>query len=105
MDFLQLINNWNFVIITAAADVVAKKMHHLNGAELEVKFAECFHKQSTTNIADDTLVVRNLPKNMTKEYLQLYFESHRSGGCANGVKEVTMMKPGEAQVCFTNPKG
>ena len=79
-------------------------MHQLNGAELEVKFAECFRKQGTTITADDTLVIRNLPNNVTKEYLQLYFESHRSGGCANGVKKVTLVKTGVAKVCFSSPK-
>lgn len=82
---------------------MAKKRHQLNGAQLEVKFAECSCEQGTANIADDTLVIRNLPKNMTKEYLQLYFESHRSGGCANGVKEVTLAEPGVATVCFSSP--
>ena len=79
-------------------------MHQLNGAQLEVKFAECFHEQSTTKVSDDTLLIRNLPKNMSEEYLQLYFESHKSGGCANGVKGVTLVEPGVATVCFSSPK-
>ena len=36
-----------------------------------------------------TLEVSNIPENMKADYLQMYFESTKSGGCAKCVKDVT----------------
>ena len=49
-----------------------------------------------------TLEVRNIPENMKEDYLQMYFESAISGGCAKCVKDVTVVKPGTAHVQLTD---
>ena len=49
-----------------------------------------------------TLEVSNIPENMKADYLQMYFESTKSGGCAKCVKDVTVVKPGTAHVQLTD---
>lgn len=54
-------------------------------------------------VACDTLEVSSVPPDITKDYLQLYFEStSKSGGCADCVKNITMVKPGVFHVQFTD---
>ena len=53
----------------------------------------------------DTLEVRNLPHNVSSDALQLYFESPKSGGCADGVKEITFVESGVVCVQLTDARG
>ena len=95
----------NLLSLLLAAETVAKKVHKLQGVELKIKFAECVREcDSKGDTENDTLEVRNLPKNASKDYLELYFESPKSGGCTDGVKEVRFVKPGVARVLFKSPR-
>lgn len=87
--------------ISVAAEVMSKKVHKLKECVLKVKFSD---KANTTTVSDDTLEVRNFPSSVSEEYLQYYFDSPKSGGCANAVKEITLVKPGLAKVLFSSPK-
>ena len=49
-----------------------------------------------------TLEVSNIPENIKEDYLLMYFESAKSGGCAKCVKDVTVVKPGTAHVQLTD---
>ena len=60
---------------------------------------------SSTVVEYDTLEVTNIPSEADVEYLELYFDSPRSGGCSGAVKNVSMIKPGTAHVQFHDPKG
>ena len=53
---------------------------------------------------DDTLQISNLPEHISKEYLQFYLESPKSGGSADGVKDIQIMSTGMAKVLFSSPK-
>ena len=53
----------------------------------------------------DTLEVSNVPPNVTKDYLHLYFETPKSGGSVDCVKNITMVKPGVFHVQFTDAAG
>ena len=49
-----------------------------------------------------TLEVSNIPVDVKEDYLQMYFESQKSGGCADCVKDITIIKPGIAHVQLTD---
>ena len=83
---------------------MAKRPQTFKGVELEMKYSKSDQELSSVEISDDTLEVSNLPENISKEYLELYFESPKSGGCADGVKNVTMLRPGVAKVLFSSSK-
>ena len=84
---------------------MAKKVHNFKGVQLELKYSKCAHSESSKATFDDTtLEVSNLPENTSKEYLEYYFESPKSGGCENAVKEITLVQPGVAKVLFSSPK-
>ena len=53
----------------------------------------------------DTLEITSLPSTVSEEYLELYFNSPRSGGCDDAVKNIVMIQPGMAHVHFHDPKG
>jgi hypothetical protein len=54
------------------------------------------------SLPNDTLEISNLPPGTHADTLELYFESWRSGGCAGGVKNITFISPGIAQVQFNS---
>ena len=49
-----------------------------------------------------TLEVSNIPVDMKEDYLQMYFENPKSGGCADCVKDITIIKPGIAHIQLTD---
>lgn len=53
----------------------------------------------------DTLEITSLPSIVSEEYLELYFNSSKSGGCDDEVKSIAMIQPGMAHVQFHDPKG
>ena len=88
---------------TVAADVLANESHKFGGAELHVQYWVVSQEADSKVVAvRDTLEVSNLPSDITKDYLEFYFESPKSGGCADCVKDITMVKPGVAHVQFTD---
>ena len=93
-----------------AASILAKQDHLLKGLELIV---QCYSSESEdvvptipeTESVIDTLEITNLPHNVSTDALQLYFESRKSGGCEDGVKEITFVESGVARIQFTDAKG
>jgi hypothetical protein len=92
-----------------AASVLAKQDHVLEGSELKI---QCYSAESEDVVPTvpetgsiDTLEVRNLPHNVSTDTLQLYFESRKSGGCEDGVKQITFVESGVARVQLTDTKG
>ena len=83
---------------------MAKRPQTFKGVELEMKYSKSDQELSSVEISDDTLEVSNIPENVSKEYLELYFESPKSGGCVDGVKNVTMLRPGVAKVLFSSSR-
>ena len=69
-----------------------------------LKLSQCHDKDKLQDEREpcDTLEVSNVSPNITKDYLQLYFESSKSGGCDDCVKNITMVKPGVFHVQFTD---
>ena len=72
------------------------------GVELSMKYFDCNQVLSSSEVSEDILEVRNLPEQISKEFLELYFESPKSGGCSDGVKNVTLLRPGVAKVLFSS---
>ena len=83
-----------------AAEVMARTPQMFRGVELKMKYSQVI---SSSEISDDILEVSNLPEQVSKELLEYYFESPKSGGCPNGVKDVTLLRPGVAKVLFSSP--
>ena len=81
-----------------------KKPQKFKEIELEMKYSKTVQESSSVDVSDDTIKVTNLPENISKEYLEFYFESPKSGGCVDGVKNVTLIRPGVAKVLFSSPK-
>ena len=84
---------------------MAKRPQKFKGLELDMKYSKTDQESSSVELSDDTLQVSNLPENVSKEYLEFYFESPKSGGCPDGVKNVTLIRPGMAKVLFSSSKG
>ena len=91
--------------IAVAANVIAKQEHKLQGSLLQVNYADHNQEEMTTYLLDDTLEVSNLPHDVSEDLLALYFESPKSGGCADTVKSVTILRPGVARIQFSSTKG
>ena len=88
-----------------AAKVVTKEEHKVGGSQVQVKYAKLSDEQDGMQEGGEcntTLEVSNIPANMKEDYLQMYFESAKSGGCAKCVKDVTVVKPGTAHVQLTD---
>ena len=85
--------------LAAAAEVMAKRPQTYRGVELMMKYSEVL---SSPEVSEDILEVSNLPEQISKELLELYFESPKSGGCSDGVKNVTLLRPGVAKVLFSS---
>ena len=91
-----------------AAKVVAKDEHKLGGSQVQVKYAKLSDEQDVTQEAGEyctALEVSNIPANMEGDYLQIYFENPKSGGCADCVKDITFIEPGIAHVQLTDAAG
>ena len=67
-----------------------------------MKYSDCNQVLSSSEVSEDILEVSNLPEQISKEFLELYFESPKSGGCSDGVKNVTLLRPGVAKVLFSS---
>ena len=88
-----------------AADVIAKDDHKYKGSPLQVQYMKLSDDQDDTQEVGEcstTLEVSNIPKDLKEDYLQMYFESQKSGGCADCVKYITLIKPGIAHVQLTD---
>ena len=90
-----------------AAKVVAKDEHKVGGSQVQVKYAKLSDEQDVQEggECDATLEVSDIPVNVKEDYLQMYFESPKSGGCADCVKGITMVEPGIAHVQLTDAVG
>lgn len=93
-----------------AASILAKQDHLLEGSELVVQYYNAESEDIVPTIPEagsiiDTLEVKNLPHNISIDALQLYFENRKSGGCEDGVKEITFVESGVAHVQLTDAKG
>ena len=91
-----------------AAKVVAKDEHKVGGSQVQVKYAKLSDEQDVMQEAGEcgsTLEVSNIPANVEGDYLQMYFENPKSGGCADCVKDITIVKPGIAHVQLTDAAG
>ena len=97
-----------FSPILVARNILSKGAQVLQGSELKVQYYsdESEDVVGTVTVPEmDTLEVRNLPRNVSTDALQLYFESPKSGGCADGVKEITFVESGVACVQLTDARG
>ena len=94
-----------------AKSILSKPSHMLQGSELTVQYYSARDKSEDAVSAVpetgslDTLEVRNLPHNVSTDALQLYFESPKSGGCADGVKDIALVESGVARVQLTDAMG
>ena len=81
-----------------------KGIHQFQGSTLEVKVYTPSMETKLGELPFDTLEVSNLPSNVSKDVLELYFESPKSGGHDGAVKNVSFVGPGVAQVKFSDPE-
>ena len=81
-----------------------KGIHQFQGNTLELKVYTPSMETEVEELPLDTLEVSNLPSNVTKDVLELYFESPKSGGHDGAVKDVSFVSPGVAQVKFSDPE-
>ena len=79
---------------------MAKEAHRLKGSVLQVRYLDDKDK-TETDLLGDTLEVSNFPSDVSKDLVELYFESPKSGGCDGAVKSVTIIGPGVVQVQFS----
>ena len=93
--------------ILVAKSILSKQDHVLQGSELLVQYySDESEDVGTVTVPEtDTLEVRNLPHNISTDALQLYFESPKSGGCDDGVKEIRLEESGVAHVQLTDATG
>lgn len=81
-----------------------KSSHILQGNALEVKVYTPSIKTELKELPLDTLEVSNLPSKVTREILELYFESPKSGGETGAVRDIHFISPGVAHVKFSDPE-
>ena len=92
--------------ILVAKNVLSTQVHILQGSELKVQYYSDEPEDVVGTVPEtDTLEVRNLPRDVSADELQLYFESPKSGGCADSVKDVTLLKSGVAHVQLLDAAG
>ncbi len=53
----------------------------------------------------NVLIVSGPPQIVTKELLEMYFESQRAGSCQGALEECVFLSPGHAQLKFKSPEG
>ena len=90
--------------VTVAENVLKKSSHTFQGSTLEVKVYIPNVEAELEELPLDTLEVSNLPSNVTKEVLELYFESSKSGGQGGAVQDISFASPGVAHVKFSDPE-
>ena len=94
-----------------ATSILSKEDHILQGSELIVQYYSARDEPEDVVSTEletgptDTLEVRNLPHSVSTDALQLYFENPKSGGCVDGVKEITIMESGVACIQLTDATG
>ena len=81
---------------------MAKEVHRLQESILQVSYFDDQEDKAETDQLDDTLEVSNFPTDVSEYVVELYFENPKSGGCDGGVKSVTIIGPGVAQVQFSS---
>ena len=62
-------------------------------------------RESSSDTCECTIEVRHLHPNIEPAMLEMYFESAKSGGCNESVKDVTIISPEVAHVTFHKPEG
>ena len=75
---------------------------------MQVKYAKLSDEQDVMQEGgecDTILEVSNIPANVEGDYLQMYFENPKSGGCADCVKDITIVEPGIAHIQLTDAAG
>ena len=82
--------------------MLKKKIHKLQGTELQVKVYQVKLLASPYSRTRDTLEVTGLPDDISKDVLELYFENPKSGGCPDAVKNISFPRHGVAQIQFTS---
>lgn len=86
--------------------IQTRKQHRINKQKVCVEVMPQVPPQEDTAPANyDTLEVTNLPNEASEEYLELYFNSPKCGGCDDAVKSVAIVQPGMARVQFHDPQG
>ena len=90
--------------LTVAENIMKKSSHILQGYVLEVKLYTPSMETELEELPLDTVEVSNVPKTVTKETLELYFESPKAGGHEEGVKDIRFISPGVAHIKFSDPK-
>lgn len=61
--------------------------------------------EAKSNQMPDVLIANGPSDVMTKELLELYFESRRAGSCGGALEDCVILSPGKAQLKFKNPEG
>ena len=108
---ILMLCNCMILPILVATSILSKEGHILQGSELVVQYYSARDEPEDAVSTEpetgptDTLEVRNLPHSVSTDALLLYFESPKSGGCADGVKEITFIEPGVACVQLTDATG
>ena len=90
--------------VTAAENILKKNTHTFQGSTLEVKVYIPSVEAELKELPLDTLEVSNLPSNLTKDILELYFESSKSGGQDGAVQDISFVSPDVAHVKFSDPE-
>lgn len=89
-----------FVFLNLVANQVLKRNHVLNGVRLIVTP----YTSAVPCEKPKTIHVSGLKKNVTKEHIEVYFESKRSGG--GDIENITMNEnEGKALITFVDPSG
>ena len=105
--WLYLLYRISYVLsssVTVAENILKKSTHTLQGSTLEVKVYTPSVEAELEELPLDTLKVSNLPSNVTKDILELYFESPKSGGQDGAVQDISFVGPGVAHVKFSDPE-
>lgn len=97
-DYLLLLILHVFIV----AANVAKNEHKVGGLQVQVKFMKLSDEQDEGDECGTALEVSNIPANVNEDYLQMYFENPKSGGRADCVKDITIIKPGIAHIQLTD---
>ena len=90
--------------VAVAENILKKSSHTFQGSTLELKVYTPSVEAELEELPLDTVEVSNLPSNVTKEVLELYFESSKSGGQDGAVQDISFVSPGVAHVKFSDPE-
>ena len=99
-------------IPSSEIDRLKKKNHKIKKQHFVVKVVEPspptpLESQiySSTTVSNSILKVSGLPSTVDEEFLEMYFESSKAGGCKDCVEECSIVSPGVASITFHSPEG